>query len=154
MIPSLEGSTHINLGLTAQFLDPYFAAPGPDGPRRPPSLALGTAAADENPYWLAARDRNPRTVRFAHHRRAYRPLTGVANVRVFARQVRAFRQFARGVTALNLTSHAGLLIAVGKCFAVVVQAQLVAETCAAVAADPATVSVMFHALVEDLSEET
>jgi acyl-CoA dehydrogenase len=152
MIPSLEGSTHINLGLTAQFLDPYFA----DAPNDPPdrgSLALGAAAADENPYWLAARDRNPRTVRFAPFARAYQPLESVPNVRLFVEQVRAYRKFARGVTAMNLTSHAGLLIAVGKCFAVVVYAQLVAETCATVAAAPEMVSVLFHTLVEDLSEE-
>ena len=114
---------------------------------------LGTAAADENPYWLAARDRTARTVRFGPCLRAYRPFRAVPNVRVFVRQVRAFRAFARGVTAMNLTSQAGLLIAVGRCFAVVVQAQLVAESCAAVAAAPETVSAMFHALVEDLSAE-
>jgi acyl-CoA dehydrogenase len=152
MIPSLEGSTHINLGLTAQFLDPYFADP-PADPPAPGSLALGTAAADENPYWLAARDRTPRTVRFAPCLRAYRPLRAVPNVRLFVKQVRAFRDFGRGVPAMNLTSHAGLLIAVGKCFAVIVYAQLVAEMCAAVAAAPETVSAIFHALVEDLSEE-
>jgi len=152
MIPSLEGSTHINLGLTAQFLDPYFADPAGD-PADPGSLAMGTAAADENPYWLTARDRNPRTVRFGACLHAFRSLTAVPNVRLFVRQVRAYRGFARGVTAMNLTSHAGLLIAVGKCFAVIVYAQLVAETCAAVAADPKTVSAIFHALVEDLSEE-
>lgn len=152
MIPGLEGSTHINLGLTAQFLDPYFAD-APNDPPSPGSLALGSAAADENPYWLAARDRNPRTVRFAPFARAYQPLESVPNVRLFVEQVRAYREFARGVTAMNLTSHAGLLIAVGKCFAVVVYAELVAETCATVAAAPETVSVLFHTLVEDLSEE-
>jgi acyl-CoA dehydrogenase len=152
MIPSLEGSTHINLGLTAQFLDPYFADPTGD-PAVPGSLALGAAAADENPYWLAARDRNPRTVRFAPWARAYQPHKSVLNVQLFVKQVEAYREFARGVTAMNLTSHAGLLIAVGKCFAVIVYAQLVAETCAAGAAAPETVSVIFHTLVEDLSEE-
>jgi acyl-CoA dehydrogenase len=152
MIPSLEGSTHINLGLTAQFLDPYFADPAGDPPF-PGSLALGTAAGAENPYWMAARDRTPRTVRFDPFLRAYQPLKAVPNVRRFVNQVRAYREFARGVTAMNLTSHTGLLIAVGKCFAVIVYAQLVAETCAAVAADSETVAVIFHALVEDLSEE-
>jgi hypothetical protein len=77
----------------------------------------------------------------------------VPNVRRFVRQVRAFRTFAQGVTAMNLTSHTRLLIAVGKCFAVIVYAQLVAETCATVPADPETIAVIFHALIEDLSEE-
>lgn len=153
MIPSLEGSTHINLGLTAQFLDPYFADSAGDPPY-PGSLALGPTTPVENPYWLAARDRNPRTVRFAPWAGAYLPLKSVVNVQLFVKQVEAYREFARGVAAMNLTSHTGLLIAVGKCFAVIVYAQLVAETCAAVAAAPETVSVIFHTLVEDLSEET
>jgi acyl-CoA dehydrogenase len=57
LIPGLEGSTHINFGLTAQFIDTYFAASGCEPPA-PESLTLHKVDADENPYWMAARDRN------------------------------------------------------------------------------------------------
>ena len=156
MIPGLEGSTHINFGLTAQFIDPYFADPPPGGgpPPAPRSLALGGAAPDENPYWREARDRNARTVRFAPFRAAYRPLEAVPNVRPFREQVEAFRRlFAGGVAALNPNSDADLSIALGRCFAVAAYGQLVAEGAAAAGAVPEVVSVIFHALVEDLSTE-
>src|SRR5207248_3049883 len=48
LIPGLEGSTHINFGLTAQFTDAYFATPGWEGPALE-SVILRQADPDENP---------------------------------------------------------------------------------------------------------
>jgi len=152
LIPGLEGSTHINFGLTAQFIDTYFAISDRDGP--PPAEVLHQEDADENPYSMAARDRNARTVRFTPCLRAYEPLQTLANVRAFMTQVEAFQLFvAGGVSTLNPDGDAGLLIAIGKCFSIIAYAQLIAENCLAVKVAPATVSVMFHALLEDLGTE-
>jgi acyl-CoA dehydrogenase len=152
LIPGLEGSTHINYGLTAQLLDAYFAA-GPEA-TPPESLALSAAEPGENPYWMEARDRSARTVRFAHFLRAYLPLRSLANVRSFPRQVRAFRALAEGgVSALNHAADAGLSIAIGKCFSVIAYGQLVAENCLAAGVPLPAVSVIFHRLIEDLSAE-
>lgn len=153
LIPGLEGSTHINFGLTAQFIDSYFAASDNEAPA-PGSLSLDEADPYENPYWLEAHDRNARTVRFAHFLKAYEPLRSVANVRSFVKQVESFRRFAvGGVSALDATADTGLLIAMGKCFSTIVYAQLVAENLLAVKVAPSTISVVFHALIEDLSAE-
>jgi acyl-CoA dehydrogenase len=152
MIPGLEGSTHINYGLTAQFIDAYFATPD-RGASAPEVLTLA-ADPGENPYWMAARDRKAQAVRFDHFLRAYKPLRSVPNVRTFVKQVKAFRQFAGGTPARDSTADAGLLIAMGKCFSVIAYAQLVAESCRAVGAAPSTVSVIFHGLIEDLGEES
>jgi acyl-CoA dehydrogenase len=153
MIPGLEGSTHINFGLTAQFIDPYFDAEDGEAPA-PESLICHAADPAENPYLLEARDRNARTVRFAHCLQAYEPWRSVPNVRSFLKQVKAFRRFAAGgVSALNPTADAGLLIALGKCISAIAYAQLVAENCLAVQAAPSTVSVLFQGLIEDLSAD-
>jgi acyl-CoA dehydrogenase len=153
LIPGLEGSTHINFGLTAQFIDPYFAGSGGQAPAPAPVIPH-QADSDENPYWMAARDRNAKTVRFAPFLQAYGLLRGVPNVRSFRKQVKAFRRFAGdGVSALNPTADAGLLIAMGKCVSTIAYAQLVAENCWAVKVAPAMVAVIFHALIEDLSAE-
>lgn len=153
LIPALESSTHINFGLTAQFVDPYFAGPG-EAPGPGPGASHGADAA-EDPYWMGAPDRNPRTIRFAHCLKAYRPLRAVTNVRVFARQVQAFRRFVQeGAAPLNPRPDAGRLVALGKCFSVIAYAQLVAEGCAAERVAAPLVSVIFHALIEDLSAET
>lgn len=154
MIPSLESSTHINFGLTAQFIDAYFAKPVGEVPT-PKSLSLGEIEATENPYLTQARARNAKTVRFGHFLKAYGPLRSLPNVRSFAKQVQAFRRFA-GLedSAATPSADAAVQIGMGKCFSVIAYGQLIAENCLAVQAVPSLVSVLFHALIEDLSAES
>lgn len=153
MVPGLEGSTHINYGLTAQFIDPYMAASPGDAPA-PPSVFLRPGDPDENPYWWEAGDRSPKTVRFEHRLKAYDPLVAVPNVRAFAAQVQDFSVFAAGgITALNPALDAGLAVGIGKCLATIAYAQLVAEHCVLAGVAPSMVSVIFHGLIEDLSAE-
>jgi acyl-CoA dehydrogenase len=153
MIPLLEGSTHINFGLTAQFIGNYFVGQDGDVPF-PESLSRRDDDPGENPYWMQAGDRNAKTVRFAHYEMAYRPLRAVANVRLFVSQLRAFHAFvANGIPSLNLSGDTGLLIGLGKCLAAIAYGQLVAENCIVAGAAPPAVSLMFHGLVEDLSAE-
>jgi len=153
LIPGLEGSTHINFGLTAQFLDTYFADPG-SGVSSPASLVLGEAVPEENPYWMHTRDRNAKTVGFAHFLKAYIRLSAITNVRLFMEQVEAFRQFLTGgETALSPPVDAGFFIDLGKCLSTCAYAQLIAENCAAADVDPALISLMFHGLIEDLAAE-
>ena len=54
MVPGLEGSTHINFALTAQFIDQYFAQSA-NGPPTPESVTLAAADPEENPYWMGPR---------------------------------------------------------------------------------------------------
>jgi acyl-CoA dehydrogenase len=153
LIPGLEGSTHINFGMTTQFLVPYFAEPGCEVPT-PASVSLHEDGPEENPYWMEARDRNARTVRFAHFLQVYKPLRSIPNVRSFRKQVQAFQGFARGSTSVpNANGDIATLIAMGKCFAVIVYAQLVAENCLVAKAASWMVSLIFHGLIEDLSAE-
>ena len=113
MIPILEGSTHINFALTAQFIENYFADPAA-GPAAPPSVTLQAADLDENPYWLGRRDRHTKMVAFLDYKAAYLPLREIANVRVFVRQVKAFRRLFidGGVPPPALTADVGVLTAV------------------------------------------
>jgi acyl-CoA dehydrogenase len=153
LIPGLEGSTHINFGLAAQFIDTYFAAASREVPV-PASLLLDQADSGENPYWLDARERNAKTVGFAPYLRAYEPLQAVPNVPVFVKQVAAFRRFvANGATALNPDGNAGLHIGLGKCLSTIAYAQLVAENCIAMEIAASTIGIIFHGIVEDLSAE-
>jgi acyl-CoA dehydrogenase len=153
LIPGLEGSTHINFALAAQFLDPYLAGTV-DGAPLVESLRGSGTEPNENPYWFGPRDRHAATVRFAPFLAAYEPLRLVANVRRFMKQAEAFRQFAAdSVAARNQAVDAGLTIGVGKCLALLAYGQLVAENCRAAHVAPATVAIIFHSLIEDLSAE-
>ncbi|HEX5272392.1 MAG TPA: acyl-CoA dehydrogenase family protein, partial [Gemmataceae bacterium] len=153
LIPALEGSTHINFALTARFIDAYLA--GTAGVPAVESLLPHQGDPGENPCWLRGPDRNPKTVRFGHFLEAFRPLRSVPNVRRFVKQVKAFRQFAAdGMPAMNPSGDAGLVIAIGRCFSTIAYAQLVAENCQAANVENSTVSVLFHPLIEDLTEES
>lgn len=152
LIPGLEGSTHINFSLTAQFIDNYFA--GRDDAQAPHSPAH-EADVGENPYLMGAVDRNAKSVRFADCLQAYRPLESHQNVAVFVKQVTAFRRFVRGGIARHTRGEdaGGLRIALGRCFSTIVYAQLIAERCAAIPVSPSMISIIFHALIEDMSGE-
>ena len=100
MIPALEGSTHINFTLAAQFIGTYFADLAGEAPAPPGSVSLGKVSSDENPYWTAARDRNPKTTRFGHFLAAYESLRAIPNVGLFARGAEAFR-LLRGCRSLD-----------------------------------------------------
>jgi acyl-CoA dehydrogenase len=154
LIPGLEGSTHINFGLIAQFVDNYFAGSHDDRPV-PDSLTVRPDDAGENPYWVQAKDRNPKTVMFPSFSKAYESLPVLRNLEIFKAQVEAFRVFASaGITMLNPNADVGLAIAIGKCFSLVVYGQLVAENLKIMNAEPSNVSLIFHALIEDLSAES
>jgi acyl-CoA dehydrogenase len=152
MIPALEGSTHINFRQTAQFAAGYFADPGAVPPPLPESVGLGRASSDENPYWTAARDRSPKTVRFRAFRAAYEPLGTVPNVRLFVQQVEAFERLVGD--AASPGADPGRQIAVGRCLSVVAYGQLVAENCSAAGVAAEVVSLIFQGLVEDLTAES
>ncbi len=152
LIPGLEGSTHINFNLTAQFIDNYFA--GSDDAQAPESPAHG-ADVGENPYLIGPVDRNVKSVRFPDYLQAYRPLESHQNVAAFVKQATAFRGFVIGGIASHTRGEdaTGLRIALGRCFSTIVYAQLIAERCAASPASASMIAIMFHALIEDMSGE-
>ena len=92
LIPGLEGSMHINLRLTTQFMPPLLFALRRRGSRLPPSLSAADGVASENSYLFEARTGLTRTIGFRPLFEAYRPHAGIANVMLFARQVADFRR--------------------------------------------------------------
>lgn len=151
MIPVLEGSTHINFALAAQFIDGYFADPA-GGPPPPPACTLADEGPGENSYWMGDRDRQPRTVQFPPYLDAYQDLQHVLNVRLFVKQVETLREFASARGHFPGPDPAAA-IALGRCFTAAVYGQLVAEACATARLSLHEVSVVFHGLVEDFTAE-
>ena len=150
LLPRLEGSTHINLAYAAQFIPGYFSTAG-DGLADPP---FGDVTAGENPYHFASHDRTAATVRFDSPLRAFDGLRDIANVERFARQAEAFGAFVRDGAVTRSAGHDTTVgISLGKCIAAIAYGQLVAESCRESHTPPALVSVIFQAMVEDLSVE-
>jgi len=151
LIPAVEGSTHVNLGLTAQFIPRYFARPDV-GKAEPRSLVVGGAEAGENAYLMEARTGGLGAIAFAPYLKAYEPLLGVPNVRTFARQAKAFRLFAWAVRPNR--GDAGeleVVLLMGQCLATIAYGQLIAENARLAGIPTPMVSAMFHLLVGDLS---
>jgi acyl-CoA dehydrogenase len=175
LIPGLEGSTHINLGLTAQFAERYFERRRPaqtgessrtgarisSGLSQPPSLARGDVLPDENPYLLQARGGALAEIPFAHFLDAYAPFKDVRNVRRFARQAKAFARLIRqrgrnmraeaGGEAGNNAADFRVTLCLGQCLATIAYAQLIAENARLFRLSLPMISAMFHLLVSDLS---
>jgi len=151
LIPSLEGSMHINLGLAVQFIPRYFDRPD-STIDQPPSLVGGETPSRENPYLMEARAGSPHAVGFPPFLDAYRPLESVKGMAPFRRQVEVFREMA---TAKSELSPAGsdmqFEMALGQCFATVIYGQLIAENAVRLDLPEAMTSSIFAVLVEDLS---
>ena len=62
LIPGLEGSMHINLGLALQFLPRYFDREG--AMSEPPSLVAGEVEPGENPFLMTARTSATQSIKF------------------------------------------------------------------------------------------
>jgi len=150
LIPAVEGSTHVNLGLTAQFLNRYFWRP-----RRnlapPPSMTAGEISG-ENPYLFEAKSGATGAVPFAPFLRAYVPFRHIPNVRIFARQAHAFRGLLharriRKAPAADLE----MTLMLGQLLATIAYGQLIAESAARQNLGGEMVAAIFHPLILDLS---
>ena len=151
LIPGLEGSTHLNLALAAQFMDRYFSKPNP-AMRPPESLIAQTTTRQENEYLMEARGNGINTIEFPHFLDAYKPLKNLRNVRTFARQANAFRLFIRSIASrLKRSEDAQATQAIGQCIAIVAYGQLIAENATYSNAPAPLVSAIFHLLVNDFS---
>jgi acyl-CoA dehydrogenase len=143
LIPRLEGSTHINLGLAAQFAGEYFRG-ADDAAADPPSRARG-----ENAYLFSAKSTASHRVRFRSCLGAYEPLKAIPNVGLFVSQVEAFAEFFN-TSDRAAPADATIALAIGQGVATIAYAQLIAEAAASAQLPPTIVSSIFHLLVLDL----
>jgi acyl-CoA dehydrogenase len=151
LIPNLEGSMHINLGLALQFIPRYFGKPD-SVLDQPPSLTGGEAPSRENAYLMEARWGSTHAVGFRSFLDAYCPIASVASVSTFGRQIETFREIANLTLEKDAkTSDMQVEMALGQCFATIVYGQLIAENAVRLDLPEAITSSIFSILVEDLS---
>jgi acyl-CoA dehydrogenase len=152
LIPSLESSAHINLGLTAQFIPRYFAKFDADAPEVT-SLVAGETIVRENPYLTEARTGGIGGIAFAPALRAYELLASAPNVRLFVRQIKRFRLFLFAQRATKRADRTDLqhALALGQCLATIAYAQLIAENASLLDVPDEIISAIFHSLIGDLN---
>ncbi len=151
LIPGLEGSTHINLGLTAQFIGRYFTQPHSDLPDPEPIDSLHESAR-ENPWLIEAPSGSIPNIGFPDFRRSYESLLDVPNVRLFVGQAEGFSRFVRSERLQRaLAAGSQVTLSLAQCQANIAYAQLIAENCVRVGVSREMVSLIFHCLVSDMS---
>jgi acyl-CoA dehydrogenase len=151
LFPGLESSAHINLGLTAQFASAHLEGRD-ENLVEPESLHAAGKGAPENVYLMTAPSRWAKATGFPPFLRAYRPLRSIPNVRLFARQSKAFARVLR--TARDAGIEEGdtrFAMALGQCVATIAYGQLIAEHARHLALPREMVSAIFHLLVSDLN---
>jgi acyl-CoA dehydrogenase len=153
LIPSLEGSTHINLALAAQFIPRYFDRRAA-APPAPASLLGGQAVRDENPYLMQARHGAVGTVGFDHFLSSYEPLLSIDTVRSFVKQAKRFQLFTRDAPASAVAADTAVAMGTGRVMATIAYGQLIAENCARVSVPAQIVSLIFHLLGLDIGAVT
>src|SRR5262249_15240491 len=126
LIPGLEGSMHINIGLALQFIGRYFNRPETTL-TDPPSVVAGQVPSRENEYLMTAQTGAFHSVGFPHFLDAYRPLQSYRNVAIFAEQIDVFQQLHKENSEAAPTSDSQISMAFGQCFATIAYGQLVAE---------------------------
>jgi acyl-CoA dehydrogenase len=151
LIPGVEGSTHINLGIVLQFTPRYF-----DRSKRdfadPKSLTGSETASSENPYLMQARTGAVNTIEFPRYLAAYEPLLSDPNVRLFAKQVKAFQMLLRDGRLMRAGAEdTGTGLALGRCCATIAYAQLIAENARRASVSRQIIATIFHLLVGDFS---
>jgi acyl-CoA dehydrogenase len=151
LIPGLEGSTHINLALIAQFIPAYFSRKKLDL-ASPPSLVAREAPSIENAYLMTARAGSISGVAFNRYWKAFAALSSIRNVRIFRRQANAFALFLRaGKTRQTLVSDLETSLQAGQCLATIAYAQLIAEHAVIQHTPSQLTSLIFDSLIADLS---
>jgi acyl-CoA dehydrogenase len=145
LIPRLEGSTHLNFALAAEFVPKYF------GNGKPDLEEIGTATGEENPYLAEARNSALHTIEFPHFSKAFEPLLAIRNVRTFARQAAALARFASRREPQPSRDPSVITQLLGQSLATVAYGQLIAESCVRLNLPTEMTSSIFHCLVGDFS---
>jgi acyl-CoA dehydrogenase len=148
LIPGLEGSAHINLGMAAQFIPTYFANFDSKA-AVPKSLIAGQISAAENSYLMEATTRGSNAIQFPKFLKAFRTLISIPNVRQFAQQAITFARLVRN--RKNLLADSEITLAMGECLATIAYAQLIAENSQLLGISDWMISAIFHLLVRDLA---
>jgi acyl-CoA dehydrogenase len=151
LFPGLEGSTHINLVLTTQFISRYFAeAESTFADLK--SVSANGESSHGNPYLTQPHTGALTNIKFPHFLKAYKPLASIPNVRLFAKQAKAFQLFMRKQRSQRSTdANLRTNLSLGKCLATIAYGQLIAENAVCFAVPAEVVSTIFHLLVNDLT---
>ncbi len=146
-LPKLEGTVHVNIALIVKFMQNYFFNPAeyPPVPRR-------DDATNDSFLFDQGATKGLGKIRFHDYRPVY-AASQIANVKIFAEQVKVFKQFLLQATPdAAQQKDIDFLLAVGEIFTLVVYGQLILENAAMCGIEDDLVDQIFDFMVRDFSK--
>lgn len=146
MIPRLEGTTHVNIGLVTKFIDNYFGnfqeyaeIPKMDKP------------GDDKYVWKQYSGKLHQ-IGFPDYRKAYEGID-LPNVNIFKEQIELLHEYMINATpSPEHRKNLDYMLALGEMLTLIVYAQLIMENCKIYKIDGDLVDEIFNFLVRDFSK--
>ena len=146
-LPKLEGTVHVNIALIVKFMQNYFFNPAeyPAVPRRDDPV-------NDDFLFNQGPTKGLGKIRFHDYRQAY-SASSLPNVKIFAEQIKVFRDFLKSATPDGeQQKDIDFILALGEIFTLVVYGQLILENAAMCGTADDTVDQIFDFMVRDFSK--
>ena len=148
LLPRLEGTLHINIGLLGKFMPNFLFAPSAELP----VIARRDDAADDTFLFAQGPTGGLGKVRFADWRAPFESFAHLPNVALLREQVDVLTEMLAGATPDALQQKdIDFAFAVGQLFATVPYAQLILEETAFSEVDDGVIDEIFAVLVRDFN---
>ncbi|MEB3980503.1 acyl-CoA dehydrogenase family protein [Mycobacterium sp. 663a-19] len=148
LLPRLEGTVHINIGLLGKFMPNFLFAPSGELP----VIGRRDDAADDSFLFAQGPTGGLGKVRFHDWRASFQGFAHLANVALLREQVDALTEMLASATPdAAQQKDIDFAFAVGQLFATVPYAQLILEEAALSGVDDALVDEIFAVLVRDFN---
>ena len=148
LLPRLEGTVHINIGLLGKFMPNFLFAPSAELP----VIARRDDAADDTFLFAQGPTGGLGKVRFADWRAPFESFAHLPNVALLREQVDVLTEMLAGATPDALQQKdIDFAFAVGQLFATVPYAQLILEETAFSEVDDGVIDEIFAVLVRDFN---
>ncbi len=148
LLPRLEGTVHINIGLLGKFMPNFLFAPN----RELPVIGRRDDAADDSFLFAQGPTGGLGKVRFHDWRASFQSFAHLANVALLREQIDMLAEMLASATPdATQQKDIDFAFAVGQLFATVPYAQLILEEAALSRVDDALVDEIFALLVRDFN---
>ena len=151
LLPRLEGTVHINIGLLGKFMPNFLFAPNSELP----VIGRRDEAADDSFLFAQGPTGGLGKVRFHDWRASFESFAHLANVALLREQIDMLAEMLAGATPdAAQQKDIDFAFAVGQLFATVPYAQLILEEAALSRVDEALLDEIFALLVRDFNSYT
>lgn len=147
LLPGLEGSTHINFGLVAQFMKNYFF----DHDVNLPDISAAKHDA-ENEYLFSAKTGSFKKIKFRPFDSVFKKYNDIQNVKIFTKQISSFKKYLISMNVMPV-KDLDYYLAASKVFSNIPYAQLILEKSFEDKTDNKVLNLIFMQLISQFNQD-